>query len=441
MKTTNNIASGKRGPTGARSPWAWIPTLYFAEGLPNVLITAVAVTMYLQMGLTDGEIALYTSWLQLPWIIKPFWSPFVDLFKSKRWWVLAMQVLMGASFAGVAFTVNTDIWFKGTMFCFFIAAFESATHDIAADGYYMLSLDTHKQAYYVGIRNTFYRLATPFAKGLLVALSGVLEVIFRYQKAFAWSLIFYAVAAMAIGVWLYHVYVMPHAEEDKERDASPREVVAGLKEMVVTFFTKLPIKATIIAVLFFLFYRFPEALMLKMTDTFLQRRPSEGGLGLSPQEFGFANGTVGVVGLIIGGIIGGMLVSRDGLKRWLWPMVAAITVPDLVYVLMSTIMSSNLWLVCSCLFVEQFGYGFGFTVLTLYMLYYSQGEYKTSHYSICTGISYLGLMIPGMFSGYLKDAVGYQTFFLIVIGACAITVAMAALIKIDPDFGKEKKKD
>lgn len=420
------------------SPWCWIPTLYFAEGLPNVLITAVAVTMYLQMGLTDGQIALYTSWLQLPWIIKPFWSPFVDLFKSKRWWVLAMQILMGAAFAGVAFTLNTSFWFNGTMFFFFLAAFESATHDIAADGYYMLSLDTHEQAYYVGIRNTFYRLATPFAKGLLVALSGVLEVIFRYRTAFVWSLIFYAVAAIVIGVFLYHSYLLPKANQDKERGASSHEVLVGLKETIITFFTKMPLRATIIAVLFFLFYRFPEALMLKMTDTFLQRKPSEGGLGLSPQEFGFANGTVGVIGLIVGGIIGGMLVSRDGLKRWLWPMVAAITIPDLVYVLLSTLMVSNLWLVCGCLFVEQFGYGFGFTVLTLYMLYYSQGEYKTSHYSICTGISYLGLMIPGMFSGYLKDAVGYQTFFLIVMLACVITVGMAALIKVDPNFGKKE---
>lgn len=420
------------------SPWGWIPTLYFAEGLPNVLITAVAVTMYLQMGLTDGQIALYTSWLQLPWIIKPFWSPFVDLFKSKRWWVLAMQVLMGAAFAGVAFTLNTSFWFNGTMFFFFLAAFESATHDIAADGYYMLSLDTHCQAYYVGIRNTFYRLATPFAKGLLVALSGVLEVIFRYRTAFVWSLIFYAVAAIVIGVFLYHSYLLPKANQDKERGASSHEVLVGLKETIITFFTKMPLRATVIAVLFFLFYRFPEALMLKMTDTFLQRKPSEGGLGLSPQEFGFANGTVGVIGLIVGGIIGGMLVSRDGLKRWLWPMVAAITIPDLVYVLLSTLMVSNLWLVCGCLFVEQFGYGFGFTVLTLYMLYYSQGEYKTSHYSICTGISYLGLMIPGMFSGYLKDAVGYRAFFLIVMLACVITVGMAALIKIDPNFGKRE---
>jgi len=170
------------------------------------------------------------------------------------------------------------------------------------------------------------------------------------------------------------------------------------------------------------------------------RPNSEGGLGLSPQEFGLANGTVGLIGLLGGGIIGGILASTHGLKRWLWPMVCAITLPDLVYVYMSYAQPDNLVVISSLIFIEQFGYGLGFTALTLYMLYFSMGEYKTSHYAICTGITFLGIMLPGMVSGLLKDAVGYRTFFLIVMGLCTVTFLVTALIKIDPEFGKKKKK-
>ncbi len=421
-----------------RNPWSWIPTLYVAEGLPNVIVMTVAVVMYMQLGLTDGEIGLYTSWLGLPWVIKPLWSPFVDLYRTKRWWVLAMQLLLGSSLAGVAFTLNTPLWFQGTMFCFFLMAFSSATHDIAADGYYMLELDEHRQALFVGIRNTFYRIAVIFGNGVLVPVAGILQLVYRNQKAFTWSLVFFGMAGLFLALWLYHAYIMPRPDADKPHDTSVREVVQGVGRMFSSFFGKLPAREMLFALLFLLLYRFPEALLTKMSATFLMRPNSEGGLGLSPQEFGLANGTVGLIGLLLGGIVGGWLASRDGLKRWLWPMVCAITLPDIVYVLMSIFMPTNLVLISSCLFVEQFGYGLGFTALTLYMLYFSMGPFKTSHYAICTGISYLGLMLPGMLSGYLKDAVGYRTFFIIVMAFCVVTFVVAALIKIDPEFGKKK---
>jgi len=422
----------------SRTPWLWVPSLYVAEGLPNVIVMTVAVVMYLQMGLTDSEIALYTGWLALPWVIKPLWSPFVDLFRTKRWWVLAMQILLGSSLGGVAFTLNTSFWFQGTMFFFFLMAFASATHDIAADGYYMLELDEHKQTLFVGIRNTFYRLAVIFGNGVLVPVAGILQVAFRNRVAFTWSLIFFFLAALFIGLWLYHRFIMPRPEADVRHVASGREVWRGMGPMFKSFFNKLPPRQIFFTILFLLLYRLPEAMLSKMSATFLMRPNSEGGLGLSPQEFGLANGTVGLLGLLGGGVLGGVLASMHGLKRWLWPMVCAITLPDIVYVIMSYTMPSDLILISSLIFIEQFGYGLGFTALTLYMLYFSMGEYKTSHYAICTGLTFLGIMLPGMASGFLKDAVGYRSFFLIVMGLCIVTFAVTALIKVDPEFGKKK---
>ncbi len=423
-----------------RNPWSWIPTLYIAEGLPNVVVMIVAVVMYMQLGMSDTDIALYTGWLGLPWVIKPLWSPFVDLYRTKRWWVVAMQLLLGSSLAGVAFSLSAPFWFQGTMCFFFLMAFASATHDIAADGYYMLALDDHQQVWFVGIRNTFYRLAVIFGNGALIPLAGVLQLIYPKENAFTWSLVFYGTAALFLAIWLYHSYLLPSAERDQPHGTTVREVAEGVVTAFLTFFTKLPPLKMIAPMLFLLFYRFPEALMLKMSVTFLMRPEADGGLGLTPQEFGLASGTVGVIGLTLGGILGGLLAGKDGFKRWLWPMVCAITLPDIVYVYMSYALPQNLILISSCLFIEQFGYGLGFTALTLYMLYFAKGEYQTSHYAFCTAISYLGLMLPGMVSGYLKDAMGYQSFFIMVMALCSITFVVTALIEVDPDFGKKNRK-
>lgn len=422
-----------------RSPWSWIPTLYFAEGLPNVIVMTVAVVMYMELGMSDTEIALYTGWLGLPWVIKPFWSPFVDLLKTKRWWVLAMQLLLGSAFAGVAFTLPTAWWFQGSMFFFFLMAFSSATHDIAADGFYMIELDSHDQSWFVGIRNTCYRIAVIFGQGVLVPVAGLLQkALPDHDKAYTWSLVFFGLAGIFIAIWLYHRFIMPRPVDRSNENMTATEVLHGLKEMLVTFFTKKPARQIFFVLLFLLLYRFPEAMLTKMASTFLLRPIAEGGLGLTKEAFGLAYGTVGLVGLLLGGIVGGMLASRDGLKRWLWPFVCAITLPDIVYVYMSYAVPSNLWLISILLFIEQFGYGLGFTALTLYMLYFSQGEFKTSHYAICTGLSYLGLMLPGMVSGWIKDMVGYREFFIIVMFLCIITFVVTAFIKIDPEFGKKK---
>jgi len=427
-----------------KSPWYWIPTVYAAEGLPNVIVTGVSVVILLQMGLTNTQIALYTSWLQLPWIIKPLWSPFVDIFKTKRWWVITMQMLLGAAFAGVAFTINTGIWFQCFMFFLFLMGFSSATHDIAADGYYMIELDDHQQSFFVGIRNTVYRLAVIFGNGVLVPVAGMIQKASGGKVAFSWMLVFFGVAGLFIAIALYHKFFLPVSDNDKPRDVSAKDTAKMILKTLGTYFTRFPLKETIVAILFLLLFRFPEALLTKMSPTFLLRPAEEGGLGLSSEQYGIAYGTIGVIGLLLGGILGGIAASRHGVKKWLWPMVLALTLPDLVYVYMSSAYPSSMAIIVSCIFIEQLGYGFGFTALTLYMLYFSAGEFKTSHYSICTGITYLGLMLPGMVSGYLADRLGYHDFFILVMVFCVITFAVTALIKIDPSFGKSvenKSKD
>lgn len=318
-------------------------------------------------------------------------------------------------------------------------AFSSATHDIAADGFYMLGLDEHNQANFVGIRSTFYRLATIFGQGVLVMIAGNLQVIWRNSIPFSWSLMFYGVAGLFIAFWLWHHYILPRPAEDDERSvANARDIFNGLGTMVKTFVTKFPVKEVIIGILFMLFYRMPEGLLAKVSALFLVDAGHNGGLGLSPQEYGLVQGTVGIIGLTFGGILGGICAGRHGLKRWLWPMVCAITLPDAVYIYMSYAMPDNLIVINSCVFVEQFGYGFGFTAYMLYLIYYSQGSFKTSHYALCTAFMALSMMIPGLFAGALQEAVGYRMFFIIVMACCAVTFLVTAFIKIDPKFGIKK---
>ena len=421
------------------TPWTWIPSLYFAEGLPYVAVMTISLVLYKQLGLGNAEITFYTSWLYLPWVIKPLWSPFIDLMKTKRWWIVTMELLIGASFGGVAFTIPTSFWLQGTLFFFWLMAFSSATHDIAADGFYMLGLDEHEQAFFVGIRSTFYRLATIFGQGVLVMIAGNLQVIYRHNVSFSWSLMFYGVTGLFIALWLWHSYILPRPREDAPDRGARIGIMEGLREMFVTFVTKFPVKEVCIGILFMLFYRMPEGLLAKVSALFLIDSGQNGGLGLSPQEYGLVQGTVGVIGLTIGGILGGICAGKDGLKRWLWPMVCAITLPDVVYIYLSYALPSSLLVINVCVFIEQFGYGFGFTACMLYLIYYCQGEYKTSHYALCTALMALSMMIPGLFAGALQELVGYRMFFNIVMICCAITFAVAALVKIDPGFGKEEK--
>lgn len=425
-----------------KNPWAWVPTLYFAEGLPYVAVMTLSLILYKQLGLSNAEITFYTSWLYLPWVIKPLWSPFVDIVKTKRWWIVTMQLLVGAAFGGVAFTIPASFWLQGSLFFFWIMAFSSATHDIAADGFYMLGLDQHQQAWFVGIRSTFYRLATIFGQGILVMIAGNLQVLFRNNIRYSWSLMFYGTAGLFIAFWLWHHYILPRPKEDKGMlYTGMADLRKGLQQTIVTFFTKMPVREVLVGILFMLLYRMPEGLLAKVSSLFLIDSTGAGGLGLSPQEYGLVQGTVGIIGLTLGGILGGMAAGRDGLKKWLWPMVCAITLPDMVYVYMSFALPESLMTVNVCVFVEQFGYGFGFTAYMLYLIYYSQGKYKTSHYALCTALMALSMMLPGLVAGALQEWVGYRMFFIIVMLFCSVTFLVSWFIKIDPEFGKQHSEE
>ena len=419
-----------------KNPWAWVPTLYFAEGVPYVAVMTISVIIYKRLGLSNTDITLYTSWLYLPWVIKPLWSPFVDMLRTKRWWILSMQILIAAALAGVAFTIPGPFWLQGSLSFFWLLAFSSATHDIAADGFYMLGLEQHEQAYFVGIRSTFYRIATIFSSGLLVGLAGVLQVLTR-SISYAWSLVFYLIAGLFIALWLYHSWALPRPSEDTHRiQKTAADIITEFWNTLVTFFQKPQVW---VGICFMLFYRMPEGLLAKVSALFLVDKMANGGLGLSDVEFGMVQGSVGVIGLTLGGILGGIAASRDGLKRWLWPMVMAITIPDLVYVYLSCALPSSLLIINICIFLEQFGYGFGFSAYMLYLIYYSQGEHKTAHYALCTAFMALSMMIPGLFAGALQEAVGYRAFFVIVVVCCVMTYIVASLLKIDPEFGKKKE--
>jgi len=612
------------------SPWAWIPSLYLAEGLPYVAVMTVSVIMYKRMGISNTDIALYTSWLYLPWVIKPFWSPFVDMLKTKRWWIVTMQLLIGAGLAGIAFTIPLPFYFQATLAFFWLLAFSSATHDIAADGFYMLALDTNKQAMYVGIRSTFYRIATIMGQGVLIILAGLLEtasgaeplkiqidvspdytqnalfipqtpeivestgdIMFLADKKvlnigtqkinndtlkvfineikglnekngfilkedekkketansfskfwseyvskplgnwiknnfgekkepvvssdeagnigvlavhlskkpehgknmalntslnngdksislvygdrlifnennwnkpaymifqadlklagstqaeykglsgnipFAWSIAFFVMAGLYIAFSFYHRFVLPQPDTDKHKVlTTASQLFEEFKTTFVSFFKK---PHAVAAIFFMLTYRFSEAQLVKMLTPFLLDTKDVGGLGLTTGQIGVAYGTMGIIGLTLGGILGGFVAAKGGLKKWLWPMTLSLLLSSFVYVYLAFTQESNLWIINSCVFFEQFCYGFGFTAYMLYMMYYSDGKHKTAHYAICTGFMALGMMLPGMFAGWLQELLGYQHFFIWIM-ICSIIPAIAVLLlKIDPEYGKKSK--
>lgn len=611
--------------TSKRNPWAWIPTLYFAQGLPYVAVMTISVIMYKRLGMSNTDIALYTGWLGLPWVIKPFWSPFVDLIRTKRWWVLAMQWIVAVALAAIAFTIPTSMYVQLTLAVFMLMGFASATHDIAADGFYMLALNEHEQSLYVGIRSTFYRIATVMGQGILVVLAGLIElntglepldmqlavdpdepatvaalydvdgaldpasrsfvtsvpkvvsviapdsvdglaftdyscalqaridslntvngfveataaatvnakaeewssmrkklkewwgddrgaaiapdaniavatvrltqapeageelvlilnfkegdqsirlgkynrlvfnetnwdkpayVVFNIDPKIksrsvatfqgtsgnipmAWSVVFIVLSVFFFIVVLYHTWALPRPASDASQGtASAKGIVTGFFDAFKTFFTKYPLGQTIAAILFMLLYRFPEAQLTKIIQPFLLDPIDRGGLGLTTGEVGLVYGTVGIIGLTIGGIVGGIAAAKGGLKKWLMPMAWSMSLTCLTFVYLSYFQDHSLLTVNICVFIEQFGYGFGFTAYMLYLIYYSEGQFKTSHYAICTGMMALSMM-TGMIAGWVQETVGYRHFFVWTIICCAATILVSLMVKVDPKFGKK----
>lgn len=427
-----------------KNPWAWIPTLYFAEGLPYVAVMTIAVVMFKDMGMTNDKIALYTSWLYLPWVIKPIWSPIIDLIRTKRMWVVLMQALIAVAFAGIAFSIPTHFYVQASLAFFWLMAFSSATHDIAADGFYMLGLSEGDQSLFVGIRNTFYRLATIFGEGLLVMFVGFLtrgKIIPGWEGnvVVSWSACFFLMAAIFLFLTLYHAFVLPRPASDVSRDnITFRGLMRDFFKTFADFFRKNDI---LLALFFILTYRLGESQLVKITVPFLKDTLEVGGLSLPNEQIGMVKGTVGVIALLLGGIVGGICISRGGLKRWILPMALAINLPDLLYVLLAWLQPQNIWAVMGCVAAEQFGYGFGFTAFTLYLVYVARGAFKTAHYSIGTGLMALGMMLPGMVAGKIQMAMGYPRFFLFVC-LCTIPGIVASLLvrrKLPAEFGKKTK--
>lgn len=612
-----------------KSPWAWIPSLYLAEGLPYVAVMTISVIMYKRMGISNTDIALYTSWLYLPWVIKPFWSPFVDLLKTKRWWIVTMQILIGAGFAGIAFTIPLPFFFQATLAFFWLLAFSSATHDIAADGFYMLGLNTNQQAKYVGIRSTFYRVATIMGQGVLIILAGFLEstsgcepvkininaspqytqstlylpeiqdraaqegeihfivdkdivqigthgvdkdslqsfldkvialnqdngfiakehtsdgnitekkesvwtrnvskpfgnwiknnfgekryviesehtgnvavaavwlsrqpednkemvlnttmnrgdnsiallhgerlafnnanwnkpayLIFQIDPKltatstaeykglsgnipFAWSITFFVLAGLFIFFSFYHRVVLPKPDSDKAHaHITAKSIFTEFGQTFKSFFKKPQAAA---AIFFMLTFRFSEAQLLKLINPFLLDSRDIGGLGLTTGEVGLVYGTIGIIGLTLGGIIGGFVAAKGGLKKWLWPMTLSMLLTIATFLYLSFTQTDSLIIINVCVFIEQFGYGFGFTAYMLYLIYFSEGTHKTAHYAFCTGFMALGMMVPGMFAGWLQEQLGYNHFFIWVMICSIVPIIAVSLLKIDPNYGKAKE--
>lgn len=427
-------ANKGRRMNAKRSPWLWVPSIYMAEGIPYMIVMTVSVVMYKKLGLSNTDIALYTSWLYLPWVIKPLWSPFVDLFRTKRFWIVAMQLAIGGSLACVALTLPASDFVRYSLAMLWIMAFSSATHDIAADGFYMLGLTTPQQAAFVGIRTVFYRVATIASKGGLVILAGTLED-HGYPIASAWSITFVVIAAVFLALCLYHFFILPYPRTDCSAPFTKgRGVVAEYFRIITLFFRQ---KDIIAIICFFLFYRFAEAQLVKMVAPFLLDARDKGGLGLTTAEVGWIYGTVGVVALMLGGLLGGYAIYRNGLKFWLWPMAIIMHVPDFIFVYLSHAQPDHLWIIGSAVAVEQFGYGFGFTAYTMYMIMVSQGEYKTVFYAIGTGIMALGMMLPAMSSGWIQEQLGYINFYYWILFTTIPGFVVTALVKIDPQYGRK----
>lgn len=420
------------------TPWKWIPSLYIAEGIPYCAVNTLPVLFYCEMGISIPEITAWTGLLSLPWVIRPFWSPFVDIFSTKRNWTLAMQLLMTVTMLAVAVLLPTSFFFASTLSVFACMAFFSATHDIAADGFYMLALSEKQQADFVGIRSTFYKVATVLGQGGLTLLAGYLESK-GMQPSGAWSMVFYCLTALFFGIWLWHTRSLPRLKTDHPVGGrTPADIIRNFGMTFATFFRKPHIAA---ALAFILLFRLPESLCAKMVAIFLKSPLEDGGLGLSLSEIGFANGTVGVIALLAGGVLGGIAIGHGGLRRWLLPMACALALPCVVYCLLAIKPDTHFSIICTAIGIEQFGYGFGLTALMMYMIYFARGEAETSHYAFCIAFSMAGIMLPGMAAGWifellsrldlpgLSDGNPFESYFWFVMICCIATFAACRIVR------------
>jgi PAT family beta-lactamase induction signal transducer AmpG len=435
------------------NPWLWVPTLYFLQGIPYFLVNNISMVMFNQMGVPNGEMSFFTTLLYFPWALKFLWAPFVDLIRTKRWWFLTMQFLMLGLAVLTIFSIpqpdpatiaamGTEVkLFMGVLIAFIIMAFASATHDIAADGFYMLALTSGVQAEMIGWRSVFYRLSNVFCNSALIAIPGIIYdwTIKQGEQnmPLAWkvTMVITAVIFALMAVW--HMFFTPRPDADKPNaETSVKDIISGFGKAFATYFTKPGLG---IAILFMLLYRLPEGFLMKMIYPFLLGARETGGLGLTMQELGVVYGAIGVIFLLLGGILGGFYISRVGLKKAFWWMALAMTLPCLSFVYLSMYLPTNMVYIGIALAIEQFGYGFGFTAYMMYMMFFSEGEFKTSHYAICTSFMALSMILPGLVAGYIQEAIGYQNFFWMVI-ACSVGTILATFLArriVDSNYGRK----
>lgn len=411
--------------------WVWVPTLYFAQGLPYALVVTVSVIMYKKLGISNADIGLYTSFLYIPWVIKPLWSPFVDLKSTKRNWFLGMQLLASLALLAIGLTLPTNIFFVTSLACFWIVAFASATNDIATDGYYMIGLTENRQSFFVGLRSVFYKLANVTGQGLLVVFAGELEIYYG-DNTKAWSYTMICAALLMLLLTVSNFFVTPKFEGSQ---AITLEKPKGFLEVFTSFFKK---PGMGLALAFILFFRLGESQLVKMASPFLLDPTSKGGLGYSTSEVGTIYGTIGVIFLTIGGILGGILISRQGLKKWMLPMLISLNAPNALYALLALTGTTNVYAVTGTVIVEQFGYGFGIAGFMVYLIYTAEGASKTSHYALATGFMALGMMLPGLISGFMQEWLGYDGFFIWVVLAALPAFILLKYLDYPADFGKAK---
>lgn len=415
-----------------RSPWAWIPTLYVGQGLPYVAVMTLAVVLYKNLGLDNAAIALYTSGLYLPWVIKPLWSPLVEWLGTRRTWIVALQAAVALAFGAVALTLPLPAFLQASLAVFWLLAFASATHDIAADGYYLLALPQQQQAAFVGVRSLFYRVAMIGGQGGLVSAAGWWAE--RSGSVVqAWQGVFALLAALYAALALWHGWVLPRPAADRPGDRH-QPLWAAFGSTFAAFFRRRDI---VLVLAFLLLFRLGEAQLVKLVAPFLLDPRERGGLGLSTAQLGLVYGTVGIAALTVGGVLGGWVISRHGLARWLWPMVVAIHAPNGLFVALAALQPDSVALITLVVAAEQFGYGFGFAAYLMFMILVADGPSKTAHYALCTGFMALGMMLPGLVSGWLQQQLGYPMFFAWVCACTLPSVWLAARLRIPADFGRK----
>lgn len=414
-------------------PWYWIPVLNFASGLPYAIIISVSVIMYKNLGINNEDIGIYTSLLYLPWVIKPLWSPFIDLYSTKRKWFLAMQLLISIAFLVVGLTIPISNFFVLSLAVFWVAAFASASNDVASDGFYMLALTKDQQSFFLGIRSTFYRLSLLTGNGLIVIIAGYLEQQYG-DKTKAWSYTMVIVGFIMAAITVYNYFSTPKVEtKDLEKEPETTQKVS-FGAVFLTFFQK---KQIGLALAFILLFRLGESQLLKMLTPFLIDEKAVGGMGLTTQDVGIIYGTFGVIALTIGGILGGIAISKDGLGKWMLPMILTMHLPIIGFILLAHFHPASVYYIYAVVIAEQFGYGFGFAAFMMYLIYIADGESKTSHYSIATGFMALGMMLPGMLSGFIQKYLGYGNFFIWVLCATIPGLILSLFLIFPKDFGKK----